>query len=611
MTKLGNFLRAHTAEGMGGTFKVLFWKPPFRSRAQTPPPVSPLLSQRVKAIAANAFWLLLAFSALSACKQRATPIDSGVDHGKRVALIIGNENYKKLQRLPACRHDAEKMTEIFQKIGVKIFREKPLLDVTANEMDEALNAFAQSLQSGSEAYIYFSGHGAQIEGANYLLPVNFDAAYEGEAKRDAIALEYLLALFAKTPSRLRVVILDACRDPGNLLPGEPTQKGFHDKGFAEQSVEAPETLVCFATKHGTAALANEKASFYTRILAEEMVRPGTIEDVMKNVMRRVMKATHNKQVPFTYGNLTQDHFFVAPSAPDDAAARKLSAGVPPGSAPAATMASPFVNTLGLEFVPLPGTNALICRTDVRVRDFRAYVEATGYRQSGGANVLRVKKSDTEGHVASWEADPAASWERPGFMQEDDHPVVCVSWGEAKAFCDWLSKKEGRNYRLPKDAEWSACVGDGRYPWGDYFPPEPSDGNYGDRSYIEYLNSMSDGEKWSGLLENEDDGYATTAPVGSYQANQYGLFDMGGNVSQWCEDEYRAAVNPPDALRRFRFLKSERGRDGTPYRVLRGGSWYYLNYVSELALRSLFRNYDLPTARSGLNGFRCVLAPAGG
>jgi uncharacterized caspase-like protein len=84
----------------------------------------------------------------------------------------------------------------------------------------------------------------------------------------------ILALPEKTPSSLRVVILDACRDPGNFLPGESALKGVHGKGLAEQKVDAPETLVCFATKHGTPALADDTASYYTRALAEEIVKPG-------------------------------------------------------------------------------------------------------------------------------------------------------------------------------------------------------------------------------------------------------------------------------------------------------------------------------------------------
>ena len=82
------------------------------------------------------------------------------------------------------------------------------------------------------------------------------------------------------------------------------------KGLSDQKVDAPETLVCFATKHGTAALADDTSSYYTRVLSEEIIKPGKVEDVMKAVARRVYSETDQKQLPFTYGSLLQDHFFV-------------------------------------------------------------------------------------------------------------------------------------------------------------------------------------------------------------------------------------------------------------------------------------------------------------
>ena len=510
----------------------------------------------------------------------------------RTALVIGNSRYKQLEQLDACKNDAETMGRTFQQIGIPLHGGKPLFDLTADQMDAAIASFARSLGQESEAFVYFTGHGAQIGGSNYLLPVNYDAQYENQAKRQAISLDSILETLERTQSRLRVVILDACRDPGNLLPGEPLAKSsIRSKGLDEQRVDAPETLVCFATKHGTVALADANASFYSRVLAEEMVKPARIDDVLRTVARRVYTDTEKRQLPFTYGSLLQDHFFVAlpepapatgfvreavPSTPSppprvaDLEMAKLTTPVPPNRIPApssqpqarsptgvtpktATKESPFVNSLGMQFVPVPGTAVLFCVWETRVQDYEAFAKETQH-----------------------------AIEKPNFEQGPTYPAVNVSWDDAVAFCAWLSKKEGVTYRLPTDAEWSVAVGlgaetgntpqekDGKltgYPWGAKYPPPKGTGNFDPSLKV--------------------DTFAKTSPAGSFNRNSIGLFDLSGNVWEWCDDW---------------FDKSN------TFRVLRGGSWFF---DSEFNLRSAFRLYDLPTLRYDNFGFRCVLAVSGG
>ena len=269
----------------------------------------------------------------------------------------------------------------------------------------------------------------------------------------------------------------------------------------------------------------------------------------------------------------------------------------------ATKDSPFLNTLGMEFVPVPGTKVLFCRTDTRVKDFEAYVKATGYKQEGGVFVMKVVKQKDGTSKLSWELDKKASWQKPGFEQGRSHPVVGVNWNEAREFCAWLSKKEGLQYRLPTDDEWSAAVGLGKYPWGSAWPPPKDAGNYGDKSFLKSLP----GKGWSGPLADYDDGAARTAPVASYAANRLGIFDLGGNVWQWCEDEYKASMNDPDVLKEFPALEKEKASDGTAFRVLRGASW---GIVGPLDLRSSCRSGGHPVGRGDDYGFRCVLVVSG-
>jgi hypothetical protein len=222
------------------------------------------------------------------------------------------------------------------------------------------------------------------------------------------------------------------------------------------------------------------------------------------------------------------------------------------------------NTLGMVFVSMPETKAWFSIWDTRVQDYRAFVDAT-----------------------------KRTWEKPAFEQEQTHPAVNVSWEDAKAFCQWLSHKEGQSYRLPTDEEWSQAAGlshesgdtpkdkDGKitdvYPWGGQWPPRRGAGNYADQAAK---------EKYSGWLAVSafNDGYAQTSPVGMFETNGLGLYDMGGNVWQWCEDSYYP---------------------GTQSRVLRGGSC--LNH-SPSCLQSSARAYNEPGFRGDAYGFRCVWEP---
>ena len=125
-----------------------------------------------------------------------------------------------------------------------------------------------------------------------------------------------------------------------------------------------------------------------------------------------------------------------------------------------------------------------------------------------------------------------SWWNTGFEQTDEHPVVCVSWNDAVAFCDWLSKKESKTYRLPTEAEWEYACRAGtttRYYNGDDPEALANVANVADATYkAKVPNAASWGIKAS-------DGYAFTSPVGRFKPNAFGLYDMHGNAIQWCAD----------------------------------------------------------------------------
>ena len=233
--------------------------------------------------------------------------------------------------------------------------------------------------------------------------------------------------------------------------------------------------------------------------------------------------------------------------------------------------SPFVNSLGMPFVPVPHFETLFCIWPTRLQDYSVFAQEKGLELPAQT--------------------PASG---------PDHPVVNIVWKEASDFCEWLTEREraagklpeGLIYRLPSDLEWSAAVGlpaeegarpDQRsaqiegYPWGTQWPPPKDAGNYSQELGI--------------------DSFEFTSPVGSFAPNAFGIFDLGGNVWEWCADWYAEELtggNDPTG--------PAVGSD----RVIRGGSWDN-GFAADC--RSAYRSRNDPSDRSGRSGFRLALSPS--
>lgn len=246
----------------------------------------------------------------------------------------------------------------------------------------------------------------------------------------------------------------------------------------------------------------------------------------------------------------------------------------------ATRDHPYrVPVLGMEFVPVtvpisPGSRVtsplvLVSRWEVRRADFAAFAKL----------------------------DTAPDF--PGYTPTAMDPVVQVTWHEAVAFLAWLNvtypPPAGWTFRLPTDAEWSAAVGlpweagatprsksqqvIDHYPWLPHHraPPAPCMGNYADQAFHRARPTDA-------FIHGYEDGFAFTAPVGSYPPNEFGLYDLGGNAWEWCQDTLDPAVTA---------------------RVVRGSSWGYWEPDRQ---RSTYRRAHEPNVRRNDLGFRVVLAP---
>ena len=232
--------------------------------------------------------------------------------------------------------------------------------------------------------------------------------------------------------------------------------------------------------------------------------------------------------------------------------------------------------------------------EVTVGQFKQFVRETGYETDA--------ERDGQGGCGHNEATgfrselrPEYNWRNNGFVQTDDHPVVNVSWNDAVAFCVWLSKKESKAYRLPTEAEWEyACKARSAtlYCHGDDAERLREVANVADKALMAMIKRPL---QYSWKAISSDDGYVSTSPVGQFKPNSFGLFDMHGNVEEWCADWYdehyygASQGNDPQGPTTGRF------------RVCRGGSWL----GGSLPTMSAHRGFSPPESRFDSLGFRVV------
>ncbi len=227
-----------------------------------------------------------------------------------------------------------------------------------------------------------------------------------------------------------------------------------------------------------------------------------------------------------------------------------------------------------------------------VGQFARFVAESGYqseaeRDGSGGWGYRSEIAYFEGRKSDY------SWRNPGFPQDERHPVVNVTWNDAVALCEWLSRREGLHYRLPSEAEWEFACRAGttsRYHSGDDPEELVTVANLFDAACRPLFG------QWEKFAVLASDGFAFTAPVGSLRPNSLGLYDMHGNVWEWCADWYA------DDYYRNSPVDDPAGPESGDLRVRRGGSWHSW----PLYLRSSYRNWNAPDTRYVLLGMRLAM-----
>ncbi len=618
---------------------------------------------------------------------------------QRIALVIGNGGYPKSRRnnlfgpLDNPPNDADDMKAMLERYGFKVLLVK---DGNRQTMEEAIDDFTEQLQDDSVGLFYFAGHGVQIEGTNYLIPVGQRFRRAKNVKFHAINATEVLEMMEEAGAQVNLMILDACREH---LPVKKS-RGLSRLGLVEMT--ATGTIVAYASAPGkTASDGGGRNGVYTQHLLNAMNNGGglPIYEVFQNTGAAVKSATNKAQNPwinssfygqFCFGRCRgrQSNVVIPPPpvGPDVSQllrtcekhfqANRLTTGrggtalvcyeevlqqdkhnakalkglenieakyvvwiesfikrgrfntakqylanlrkVNPESPKLVELEERIQSGSSVvspsQLSPLPSTNNNVFRAGKVFRDRlkdgsfgpeMVWVPAGDFRmgeiQSGGDSVhwVSVKRFGIGKYEVTFaEYDKfaeATGREKPSDegWGRGNRPVINVSWDDATAYAKWLSQQTSRRYRLPTEAEWEYTARAGtetaRY-WGN----DPNDACRYANVHDNTSKQENNGFSWT--HHKCTDGYAQTAPVGRFKPNNFGLFDMLGNVWEWTCSEYEGKYTGKENM-----CISQ--KSGSP-RALRGGAWF----IKPWDVRTANRYGNSRDSRNDYVGLRLARLP---
>src|SRR5260221_3429761 len=233
---------------------------------------------------------------------------------KRVALVLGNSAYQNVPRLPNPVNDGAMIAATLKNAGFDVVEERH--DLPAAETRRALRDFADHARDADIAVVYYAGHGIDVDGTNYLIPVDAKLERDTDVYDEAFSLDRVL-LAIEPAKQLRLVILDACRDnPFAKNMKRTVASRAIGQGLAKIEPTSPNMLIAYSAKAGSTALDGDaKNSPFTLALAKHLTTPGLdVRRAFGLVRDEVLKTTGNKQEPFVYGSLGGDDVPLVPAA---------------------------------------------------------------------------------------------------------------------------------------------------------------------------------------------------------------------------------------------------------------------------------------------------------
>ncbi len=484
------------------------------------------------------------------------------DTQKRVALVIGNAAYTKTKPLANPANDASDVAAALKGLGFDVVSG---VNQNKRQIETLIRDFGTKLAaSGGVGLFYYAGHGIQVGGENYLVPVDADIPEEDEVAYSAVPISLVLTKMSSAKNDLNIVILDACRNN----PFARSWRGFRESGNTDglAKISPPTgTLVLYATEPGKVASdGTGRNGLFTEALLKQIRKPGLEYDQMvKALSADVWQRSGKQQLPWKEGNTLSDFYFatagtsvVSVPEPEPKSSPINSGGIATGTI--------RKNSIGMELVWIPPG------------------EFAMGSENGEADEKPVRKvTIREGFWMGKYEVTQAQWEsvmgsNPSIFKDcgKECPVENVSWDDAKQFIAKLNTKgDGYVYSLPSESEWEYAARAGTN--GD---------RYGNIDDIAWYTGNSG---------------SSTHPVGGKLPNSFGLYDMLGNVWEWVEDIYSTD---------YRGLSS----DGIANTTLGESGWRVLRGASENAYPDKTRTPSRfkygPSFRFYYLGFRIVARP---
>ena len=462
---------------------------------------------------------------------------------KRVALVIGNSAYAHAPALPNPKNDARTLAAALRRLHFDQVLERS--DLTQATMLAELRSFGDLALDSDWAVVFYAGHGMQMDGQNFLIPVDARLARASDVEDETVALDRVMSK-VREARKLRLIILDACRDnPFAPRMEQAGRKRALGRGLAPVEPEGGE-LIAYAARDGQqAADGDMRNSPFTAALLANIEQPGVeINLLFRRVRGAVLAATNKTQEPFVYGSLPEEQFYFNPAnAEKDAATgrkadgEELTALKPPVGNAVKPVAIFSPGSLQLkvgeafrdcqdcpEMVVVPAGSFMMGSP---ANEPERFLDEGPQRKVTIANPFAVGKHSVT--FAEWDAC-VADGGCGGYAPSDegwgrgDRPVINVSWENAQSYVQWLSRKTGKGYRLPSEAEREYFARAGTttaYWWGASITPNQA-------NYLGTKRPIK-GEGGSGERSKP------TVPVHSFTPNPWGLYQVHGNVWEWTED----------------------------------------------------------------------------
>jgi len=534
---------------------------------------------------------------LSVLSQTPDPSGRGmklVPMKNRLALVIGNANYNPIpvrtsqgiQLLAdlcqggVCQpiNDAQAIKGKLTSLGFRVILGT---DLSRRAMRDSVRTFIGLLENDAyeDALLFYAGHGVEIDGVNYLLPIiqpNERIDDKADIEDLCVDLYWVLDKMNGTQVQNKIVFLDACRT-------NPFRNISSSRGWSNMTASG-EMFIGFGSAPGQSAAnigENGKNGAFTEALLQYIDAPNiSIHDMFMRVGGFVKK-TQAAQVVFTSSSMTKPYYFnpiqiQSPPHPEDIPGFAFVKGgsFMMGCDPERDGYCESDETLHKVTV----SSFYLMRYEVTNKEYCEFLNATGRDKEGDKVWL-----DIESSYCLIEKGEGVYRPKAGFS---DHPVVEVTWYGASAYARWYARKTGDEYRLPTEAEWEYAARGGIKSRGYKYAGSSDNlalyGNFCDKNCV---------RSWK--IAHANDGYLRTAPVGSFRANELGLYDMSGNVWEWCSDWYGDYGSEPRT--------NPTGATSGSSRVVRGGSWRNI----PVYLRVADRRDSSPTLSTEDMGFRLL------